>query len=312
MDNKTFTVRYYFKQIVKRVASSVLNKYFVWLPDVLYLRIKFYLNMGYFLSLNNPKTYSEKIQWLKLYNRRPEYTSLVDKLEVKKYVTNTIGDQYVIPTLGVWDKPEDIDWEILPSQFVLKTTHGGGSMGVIICDDKNSFNIKEAIRKLNISLNQDIYKYCREFPYKNVVRRIIAEEYVNPDSSINDLPDYKFFCFNGKVKALFVGTERQKKGEEVKFDFFDADYNHLPFRQGHENAAHTPQKPKNFELMKEIAARLSAGIPHVRVDLYDVGDKVLFGELTFYHFSGMMPFQPPKWDILFGEMLTLPEKYKQK
>lgn len=265
--------------------------------------------MGYRLKLANPKTFSEKNQWLKLYNRRPEYTQLVDKYAVKDFVAKTIGSQYVIPTIGVWERPEDIDWSVLSNQFVLKTTHGGGSCGVIICKDKDHFDRVKAISKLNESLNQDLYKYCREYPYKMVPRRIIAEEYVQPDPLFNDLPDYKFFCFNGEVKALFVGTERQIEGEDVKFDFFDVDYNHLPFRQGHENAAQPSAKPRHFEKMKELAAVLSEGIPHVRVDLYEVGDKILFGELTFFHFSGLMPFNPCEWDDVFGKMLILPDKY---
>ena len=293
--------------MLNKVFLRLLNLFFFWLPDSIFLRIKFYLKMGYPLNLDNPKTYSEKLQWLKLYNRRPEYTTLVDKYAVKEFVAKTIGPEFVIPTLGVWNRPEDIEWEKLPTQFVLKTTHGGGGGGVIICTNKNTINRSEVIIKLNESLNQDLYKYCREYPYKNVPRRIIAEEYVQPDSVIKDLPDYKFFCFNGEVKAMFIGTDRNKEGEDVKFDFFDADFNHLPFSQGHNNAVNMPQRPKSFEKMKSIASQLSKGIPHVRVDLYEIEGKILFGELTFYHFSGMMPFNPTKWDAIFGDMLSLPE-----
>lgn len=265
--------------------------------------------MGYCLNLKTPKTFSEKIQWLKLYNRRPLYTTLVDKYAVKGYVSKLIGAEHVIPTLGVWERPEDIEWDKLPRQFVLKTTHGGGSMGVLICKDKSLFDREEAEHKLNVSLKQDLYKYCREEPYKNVPRRIIAEEYIHPDSVTNDFADYKFFCFNGVVKALFVATDRNKKDEEVKFDFFDAEFNHLPFKQGHENAEIPPQRPTLFDEMKQIASKLSTGMPHVRIDLYEVGSRIFFGEFTFFHYSGMMPFRPQKWDAIFGEMLTLPEKY---
>ena len=182
---------------------------------------------------------------------------------------------------------------------------GGGNCGVVICKDKLSFDCEKAKAVLRESLKQDIYKFCREYPYKQVNRRIIAEQYIEPVAGTDDLPDYKFFCFDGEVKAMFIGTERQKG--EVKFDFFDADFNHLPIKQGHQNAAIPPSKPKNFELMKIIAEKLSKGKPHVRVDLYEVGEKVYFGEMTFFHFSGMMPFQPSEWDLKFGGLLTLPQ-----
>lgn len=289
------------------LGLSLLKKYGLWLPDSVYLCLFYRFLMGKRLNLRNPKTFNEKLQWLKLYYRRPEYTTMVDKYAVKDYVASVIGSEHVIPTLGVWDKTKAIEWDKLPNQFVLKTTHGGGSEGVIICKDKNKLDKKKVVEKLNVSLQQDVYQTAREWPYKNVQRRIIAEEYVDPVPGLNDLPDYKFFCFDGEVKALFVGTERQKEGEDVKFDFFDADFNHLPFKQGHENAAIMPSKPKNFELMKQLATKLSKGIPHVRVDLYDTGSQVLFGELTFYHFGGVVPFRPEKWDMWFGEMLKLPQ-----
>ena len=275
--------------------------------DELYLKIMYRYKMGQNLNLKNPKTFSEKLQWLKLYNKRPEYTMMVDKYAVKKYVSETIGEEYVIPNLGVWERPEDIEWDELPNQFVLKTTHGGGNTGVVICKDKTHFNKEQAVNKLNSSLKQNLYKIWREWPYKNVHRRVIAERFIEPSIEDKDLNDYKFFCFNGVVKGLFVATDRQTPNEKVKFDFFDAEYNHLPFRQGHDHAKKTPPKPENFELMKKIAGQLSKGIPHVRVDLYDLGDKILFGELTFFHFSGMVPFEPKEWDMYYGDMLNLPK-----
>ncbi len=294
---------------------NVLNKYIyriLWYIlrhtsfEVLQLKVVYRYKMGKKLNLKNPKTFSEKLQWLKLYDRKPEYTNMVDKYAVKKYVADIIGEEYVIPTLGVWNRPEDIEWDKLPNQFVLKTTHGGGNMGVVICKDKSCFNKQQAVETLNASLKIDLYKIWREWPYKNVPRRVIAEKYIEAQPDIKDLRDYKFFCFDGEVKALFVATGRQNPNEEVKFDFFDADFNHLPFKQGHENAREIPAKPENFELMKRAAERLSKGKPHVRVDLYDLGSKVLFGELTFFHFSGMVPFKPEEWDNRFGDMLTLP------
>lgn len=281
---------------------SLLRK----LPDKWYLSLKYYKEFGRFPNWKNPQTFSEKLQWLKLYDRKPEYTMMVDKYAVKKYVADIIGEKYVIPTLGLWDRPEDIEWDKLPNQFVLKTTHGGGNEGVVICRDKNKFDRQHAVRVLKESLNTDLYEVWREWPYKNVPKRIIAEKYIEPRPNIKDLADYKFFCFNGEVKGLFVATERQNPNDEVKFDFFDADYNHLPFRQGHDHARITPPKPENFELMKMAAQQLSKGLSHVRVDLYDLGDKVLFGEMTFFHFSGLVKFEPEKWDKVFGDMLTLP------
>ncbi len=286
--------------------NSLLVKIARLLPDKQYLSLKFYQEFKRFPNWNNPQTYSEKLQWLKLYDRKPEYTTMVDKYAVKKFVADIIGEEYVIPTLGVWDKPEKIEWDKLPAQFVLKTTHGGGNTGVVICKDKSSFDKRKAIEKLNESIDTDLYKVWREWPYKDVPKRVIAEKYIEPNPETNDLSDYKFFCFDGYVKGLFVATERQNPNEEVKFDFFDDNYNHLPFRQGHDHAKVLPPKPKNFELMKRLAEKLSQGIPHVRVDLYDLGDRVLFGEMTFYHFSGLVVFEPEEWDYKLGEFLKLP------
>lgn len=292
------------------------KRYLIWLwskvghifSDETYLKVRYLLAMGKSLNLKNPQSFSEKLQWLKLYDRRPEYTKMVDKYAVKEYVANIIGEKYIIPTLGVWDKPEEIEWHRLPKQFVMKTTHGGGSNGVVICKDKDIFDKTAAIRLLKHNMANSDWRNQMEWPYKNVPHRIIAERYIEPKNEKDDLADYKFFCFNGEVKGLFVATERQKEGVDVKFDFFDADYNHLPFKQGHENAIPCPVKPKNFEIMKDIAAQISKGYPHMRVDLYDNGDNVYFGEITMFHFGGMEPFRPEKWDFYFGEMLILPKK----
>lgn len=268
-----------------------------------YLQKMFYKRMGYELNLQNPQTYSEKLQWMKLYDHNPLYTKLVDKYEVKQYVSDTIGSQYIIPTIGVWDRVRDIDLDMLPNQFVLKCTHDSG--GLVICKDKNSLDIKKAQKTLKKSLNRNFYYMGFEWPYKNVKPRIIAEQYME-DSKTNELRDYKFFCFDGIVKALFIATERQKEGEDVKFDFFDADFNHLPFRQGHENAEKVPEKPVCFEEMKRLASILSKKIPQVRVDFYEVDGSLYFGEITFFHHGGWTPFEPKEWDYIFGEWLSLP------
>ena len=265
----------------------------------------FKLRMGRELDLTNPTTFSDKLQWMKLYDHNPLYTKLVDKYEVKQYISEKIGAQYVIPTFGVWDNVEDIDFDSLPNQFVLKCTHDSG--GLAICKDKKAFDVKKAKKKLKKSLKRNFFYMGFEWPYKNVKPRIIAEEYME-DAKTKELRDYKFFCFKGEVKALFIATERQKEGEDVKFDFFDADFNHLPFRQGHENATILPEKPICFEEMKTLAAKLSAELPQVRVDFYEVDGRVYFGEMTFFHHGGWTKFDPEEWDEIFGSWLILPNK----
>lgn len=275
------------------------------MPDRLYLKLSFRRKMGKKLDLVNPKTFNEKVQWLKLYDRKPEYTTMVDKYEVKEYVANAIGREYIIPTLGVWNSFDDIDFDSLPNQFVLKCTHDSG--GLVIVKDKNHFDKDAAKQKIIRSLHNDYYKRGREWPYKNVKRRIIAEKYME-DSETKELRDYKFFAFDGEVKALFIATDRQKQDEDTKFDFYDTNFNHLDIRHGHPNSTATINKPIQFEKMKELASILSKGIPEVRVDFYEVDGKVYFGELTFSHHNGMVPFEPEEWDAVFGSWITLPSK----
>ena len=259
--------------------------------------------MGKWLHLKHPKTFNEKLQWLKLYGRRPIDTVLSDKYAVKDYITKTIGPQYVIPLLGVWDRFEDIDFDALPNQFVLKCTHDSG--GVVVCKDKAVFDKEAAKNVINKGLQNNYYVYSREKDYRDIPRRIIAEEYKEDDET-KDLRDYKFFCFDGVPKVLFIATERQSEEEETKFDFFDVDFNHLPFTNGHPNAAIPPEKPKCFEEMKELAAKLSKGIPHVRVDFYEANGQVYFGEMTYSHWGGMKPFEPEEWDKILGDWIHLP------
>ena len=311
------SLRLLFQIVVIKIMNTVRNKLSTWLflilkktmrflPDRPYIKIMFFIWRWKRLDLNNPKTFCEKLQWLKLYDRRPEYTQMVDKYEVKKYVAGVIGEEYIIPTIGVWDSVSKIDWDILPKQFVIKCTHDSGS--VIICKDKSVFDKYDAIKKLEEWMKRDYYINGREWPYKNVPHRIIAEEYIQPDVVTNDLPDYKYFCFNGVPKLMFVATERHNENDETRFDFFDMDYNHLDIKNGHPFANIIPSKPKNFELMKELSKKLSKGIPHVRVDFYEVNGRVFFGELTFSHWSGLVPFEPEKWDDILGSWIVLPSK----
>lgn len=272
------------------------------LPDELYLKMYFYGFLGYKLDLKNPKTYNAKLQWLKLYDKRPEYTKMVDKVDAKDYVASLIGDKYVIKTLGVWNSIDDINWDSLPNQFVLKSTNDSG--GVVVCKDKSLLDIQKAKEKLRFTGGRDYAEISKEYPYKNVSHRYIAEEYIEDESGF-ELKDYKIFCFDGEPKFLFVATGRQQN--DTRFDFYDLNFNHLPVLNGHENAEIWPSKPQNFDEMLDVARKLSKNIPHVRVDLYNVNGKIYFGELTFFHWSGIVPFEPFDWDYKFGEYLNLPK-----
>lgn len=309
--NKIKKLIYYICQKPNLLGIAILSRLSPIIPDKLYLKWRFKLQMGYKLNLDNPQTFSEKLQWLKLYNRKPEYTQLVDKYAAKEYVAKLIGEEYIIPTLGCWDKFDDIDFDKLPDQFVLKTTHGGGNTGVVICKDKSTLDRDATKKKLKRSLKSDIYKSLKEWPYKNVKKRIIAETYlseeITPDNPTGDIIDYKFFCFNGEAKAVLIATERHST-TGVCFDYFDKDFNHYPFEQGGPNSKKEIKKPEYLENMWEIANKLSKGIPHVRVDLYCIRGHIYFGELTFFDSSGFEEFNPNEWNYKFGEWITLPEK----
>lgn len=297
----------YFKE-PQKFCLAILTHFGTWLPDALYLKIMFRLKMGYCLDLKTPKTFNEKLQWLKLYNRKPEYTLMVDKFEAKRIATRILGKEYVISTIGVWDKFDDIDFSLLPDSFVLKSTNGGGGGGVVICRDKNVFDKSSAAKRLNSSLKTSIYKHLKEWPYKNVKPRILAENFMVDESG--ELRDYKFYCFNGEPKVFLVASERFSR-HRTYFDYFDMDGNHLPFTQGGENNPVLPKLPSNFEKMKTIAQKLSQGIPHVRIDLYSVDEIVYFGEFTFFDSSGFEKFTPNEWDEKFGEWIKLPFDEKE-
>ena len=422
------------------------------IPDEPYLKMVYRIRMGKKLNLENPQTFNEKLQWLKLYDRKPIYTTMVDKYEAKKYVAGIIGEEYIIPTLGVWNHFDEIDFDKLPDQFVLKCTHDSG--GLVIVRDKSKFDKEAAKKKIEKSLKRNFYWKGREWPYKDVKPRIIAEKYmedktedqisdykvydfegnpeiiqvdfdrfiehkrnlytkdwdyiegelkypsikdrhdVKPDNlnqmiqaakmlsekitflrtdfylidgklyfgeltlfpesgfenfkpedldreygkciilpgggvllksdnymlwvhasaaynsdttECSDLKDYKIFTFDGIAKALFVASDRSGD-EETKFDFYDAEFRHLPFTNGHPNAAVPPAKPETFNKMKELSYKLSKDLPHCRVDFYEVNGQTYFGELTFSHWSGLVPFVPDEWDKTFGEWITLPKK----
>lgn len=274
-------------------------------PDSLYLKLLFRGHMRQKLDLEHPMTYNQKLQWLKLYYRPKILTTLVDKYAVRSFISEKIGEQYLIPLVGVWDSVAEIDFNTLPNQFVLKPTQTSGD--VIVCIDKNSLDFKSVKQKLNKWLKREYFWLHREWPYKNVPPRIIAEKYM-VDESGYELKDYKFFCFDGEVKAMFVAKDRNVPGEETKFDFYDEDFNLLPIKNGHENSENPISKPESYEKMLAIARVLSKGFPHVRVDLYDINGQIYFGEMTFYHWSGFVPFEPEEWDSIWGSYIKLPTK----
>lgn len=285
-----------------------------WMPTKFYLRLRYRITFGKKLNLKKPKTYNEKLQWMKVYDHNPIYHKLVDKFEVREHVARELGEEYLIPLIGMWDKFDDIDFGELPDQFVMKCTHDSGS--VFICKDKNSLDLKKLKKQMTDAQKRSQYRAGREWSYKGLKPRIIAEKFMVDDSCIG-LKDYKFFCFNGEVKAMFIATDRGVEGEDVKFDFFDADYNHLSMKHGHENAKVLPPCPEGFEEMKTIASKLSQGLRQVRVDLYNINGKIYFGEMTFYHHCGFVPFEPEEWDYTFGSWLdisdlSLSEKIKME
>ena len=273
------------------------------LGDKSYLKCSYRAKFGKKLDLKNPKTYNEKLQWLKLYDRRPEYTRMVDKYESKEYVAEKIGEEYIIPTIRVWNNFDEIDFDTLPDQFVLKSTHDSG--GVVVCTDKSRFNVEEARRKLTKALKTNYYLHGREWPYKDVKPRIIAEEYL---SALGDagLVEYKLFCFNGEVKIVLVCKGAAHSNGRTN-DFMDRDLNRIPVKSLNPISQPDPERPEELEKLIEIAEKLSEGIPQLRVDTYIVDGKIYVGEMTFFHNSGMCKFEPEEWDYKFGEWIKLPD-----
>lgn len=279
--------------------------------DETYLKWRYRFIFGKKLNLENPKGFNEKINWLKIYNRNPLYPRLVDKAEVKKIVAERIGEEHIIPTYGVWNRFEDIDFDSLPNQFVLKSTNGGGGSGVVLCKDKATFDKEKARQRLENSMNVN-WKFEREWVYRDVKPRLIAEKYMANDDG-SDLVDWKIFCFNGEPKVLFYASDRYTKGEPLKFDWYDMDLKHLPIKShGIPQANKELKMFPEWEEMKETARKLSQGFPHVRVDLYLINHKVYFGELTFFHDGGVVALEPEDWEYTLGSWIDLPEKIVEK
>ena len=288
----------------KLILLGLLQKTARLYPDTFYVKAHYRLVMGNKLNLKEPKTFNEKLQWLKLYDRNPEYIQMVDKIAVKKYVANIIGEEYIIPTLGSWDKFEDIDFDKLPNQFVLKTNHSGGSSGIVICKDKKTLDIEAAKEKLNKSLRTNYFYKTREWPYKKIKPRILAETYLE-DESKSELKDYKFFCFNGDVKYCEVIANRRTG---MTIDFYDKEWNQVELREPDfcPNASALHNMPSNYNEMIEIAHKLSKGFPFIRIDLYNVNKSIYFGEMTFTPASGLRKFEPREWSLIFGNWIKLP------
>ena len=287
--------------IFRRIANNIINKTAPMWSDRLFLQVKGRIKLEYKLNLDNPRSFNEKINWLKLNHKDESLTRLVDKYAVKEYVASIIGVEHVIPTLAVYDKAEDIDFDKLPQQFVLKCTHDSG--GIVVCKDKNKLDKTKAVKMLHKALKRNFIALTREYPYKNVTPRIIAEQYM--EDEYGELRDYKVFCSDGKPWMMFIASNRQTG--LANFDFYDMEFNKLPIVNGHPNAPFHIDKPKSFDKMIELASKLSKGFIHVRVDFYDINGHLYFGELTFFHNSGLESIQPVEWDYKMGEYIHLPQ-----
>lgn len=291
--------------------SKLLNSLYAMrlLSDKSFLSLKFRLRMGYFMDWKHPRTFSEKLQWLKLYDRRSEYTVMADKVTVKTWVAERIGSEYIIPTLGVWQVPKDVDFDMLPDQFVIKCNHNSGT-GMYICKDKSQLDVERVRQGLQKGLRENYCRRAVEWPYRNIPRRIIAEQYLQDNDQKGDLFDYKFFCFNGIPRYCQVIRDRSTK---ETIDFYDMAWEHQDFvglfsrsdeniRNGDVGVA----RPILLDEMQEICKQLSRGIPFVRIDLYLVNGRIYFGEMTFFPAGGIGVFTPDDWNYKFGDLLSLP------
>ena len=287
-------------KIINRLAGKNIIK----MSDRAYLKLLYRERMGKKFNLDNPQTFNEKLNWLKLNDRKDIYTTMVDKYEAKKYVADLIGEEYIIPTIGKWNHFDEIDFDKLPEQFVLKCTHDSG--GLSICKSKGSFNKEEAKNKINKSLKKNYYYASREWPYKNVKPRIIAEPYLENQKG-KGLIDYKFFCFNGTPKFLYI-SEGLENHETASISFLDMEFKKAKKKKkDYKEYEEIPKEPVNFEKMKELSKILSKGIAFLRVDFYEIEGRIYFSELTFYPCSGFIPFEPEEYDKIIGDMLILPK-----
>lgn len=286
---------------------SLLKKIMRILPDWAYISLKYYYHFQRFPNLKNPKTFNEKLQWLKLHDKKPIYTTMVDKYEAKKYVADIIGEEYIVPTYGVWERFDDIDFAALPEQFVLKCTHDCG--GLVIVRDKGKLDIEAAREKIEKSLKTNYFWEGREWPYRNVKPRIIAEKYLDSETDAG-MTDYKFYCFRGEPRFLYV-SEGLEDHDTAKISFITMDWEFAEFQRD-DYATHQalPKKPELFDEMVQIAKKLSKDQYFMRVDLYECKKQIYFSELTLTPASGFSPLQPSKCDEQLGEWIELPQKKK--
>lgn len=293
------------KYIGKTFFALDLEKRLSFLPDEYYLKLLYRMHIGRKLNLSNPITFNEKLQWLKLYDHRPEYTMMVDKYKVREYIADKLGEEYLIPLLGVWDDPDDIDFDALPNQFVLKCNHNSGT-GMCICKDKSKLDIEKVKKELRKGLAQDYYLTGREWPYKDVPRKIICEKYM-VDHSGQELSDYKVHCFNGIPKAILVCSERFSDAG-LHEDFYDMKWKRLDVKRPDHPLTDTELvEPKELQKMFSFSEQLSRDYPFMRTDFYEVNGKLYFGEITLYPASDFSVFEPEEWDATFGEWIKLPE-----
>lgn len=276
------------------------------MPDDEYLKRKFKAFLGRELNLENPQTFNEKLQWMKIHDRNPLYNTLVDKYEAKKYVAEKLGEEYVIPTLGLWESADDIDFDSLPDQFVMKCTHD--SKGVLVCKDKSKLDVEAAREKFRAALKRNYFYIGREWPYKDLKPRVIAEKYMTDSTDSDVFTDYKFFCFNGVADNVMIVTDRDIN--EPKFYHFSKDWNILRYnRRGRRMPADFKlPKPENIDEMFRVAEKLAEGLPHVRMDLYVSNGQIYFGEFTLYHNDGLEDGFDEASDLHLGSLLKLPEK----
>ena len=290
--------------LIRKIKKYWDLAYFKHAGDKAYIKKKYKKELGEKLNLKNPITFNEKLQWLKLYDRNPLYTKLVDKYRVREYIAEKLGEEYLIPLLWVGDDPDDINFDALPNQFVLKCNHNSGK-GMCICRDKSTLDYSVVKRELRKGLEENFYLTSREWPYKNVPRKIICEQYMVDNSSSEGLTDYKFFCFHGKAKIMYISKDFSSA---PRTDFFDMDFNHLPIQIKDPPADIVPQKPECFEEMRQFAEILSKDIPHVRVDFYLIHGNIYVGEMTFFHSAGFARITPDEWNLQMGEWIKLPKK----
>ena len=303
--NKFEKIFYYLIHKPSVFGIMGLEKLSFLIPDKPYLQMMYRLKMGKKLDLKNPKTFNEKLQWLKLYNRKPEYTIMVDKVKAKEYVANIIGEEHIIPTLGVWDDPDDIDFDALPNQFVLKCNHNSGT-GMCICRDKSKLDIPKVKAELRKGLKENYFLHGREWPYKNVPRKILAEKFM-VDESGTELKDYKVFNMGGQPKLIEVDYGRFTQHMR---NFYDKDWNFVDLElQYPSDKNHEISKPEKLDEMLALAKKLSEGIPHVRTDFYSINGKLYWGELTFFHEAGMGHFKPETWNEKLGKLIVLPPHF---